>query len=155
MKKDESMLLTGKSIRYSNWNNGVLVLILTGIAFCPVCIGTSGDDLAFRLNILVTETEKIELQYMESTDSLAYDNFHEVHNLANSLLSLRDYQGAIHHARRALALDPGLAPARRNLARALANNGQREEALSSLREGLGINPNDSKTRDLLQRLSNP
>lgn len=70
--------------------------------------------------------------------------------LAGALLSLKDFDGAIRHARRAVELEPALGPARRNLARGLWQQGRRDKARRILRQGLEIDPADSKTQALLE-----
>ncbi len=74
-------------------------------------------------------------------------------NLGNAFYRQGKLEQAIAQYRRALALDPALAPAHVNLARALEARGARPEAITHLRRALAINPHVPGAREGLRALA--
>jgi hypothetical protein len=73
--------------------------------------------------------------------------------LGNARLALDDVEGAAHSYRELLAINPGLAVARNNLAMALARQQRFDEALEEIERALALDPGDSVEAILLETRS--
>ena len=71
----------------------------------------------------------------------------------NARLALDDVEGAAHSYKELLAINPGLAVARNNLAMALARQQRFDEALEEINRALALDPDDAVVVILLETRS--
>jgi tetratricopeptide (TPR) repeat protein len=106
----------------------------------------------FRRGDMVRATASFE-RGLRCSDARPFARSKLENNLGSARVVLGDLPAAIRHFRRAIDHDPYYADAHSNLGVALASQGYDDEAVVELRTALRLNPGDSETRAILNRLT--